>query len=189
MNSLLGSLVFWCTDVGTVRMEQPPFQSRCHFWCVFVTCLLFLNHLGSVTSLLTRLIFPVHKIHVLSSVCIHISLFFYPFYFCWSLEGSLRRQLVPLVIRDCQVIYHLIIYHTMIIFCDVFLEWSRPCLYFSWRLRAHRVWVCRWPPWQVGRCAQDPRTTPTRPGRLNRSRMPLLGQCPRDQRDQSSCSN
>ena len=134
-------------------------------------------------------IFHVHKIHVLSSVSIHVSLFFYPFYFCWSLEGSLRRQLVPLVIRDCQVIYHFIIYHTMIIFCDVFLEWSRPCLYFSWRLRAHRVWVCRWPPWQVKRCAQDPRTTPTRPGRLNRSRMPLLGQCPRDQRDQSSCSN
>ena len=34
-----------------------------------------MNHLGSVSSLLTWLIFHVHKIHVLSSVCIHISIF------------------------------------------------------------------------------------------------------------------
>ena len=156
---------------------------------IFVTILLLMNHLGSVASLLTRLIFHVHKIHVLSSVCIHISIFLSVLFLLESrgVAASATCSTGDPWLSGYLSLY--IIYHTMIIFCDVFLEWSRPCLYFSWRLRAHRVWVCRWPPWQVKRCAQDPRTTPTRPGRSNRSRMPLSGQCPRDQRDQSSCSN
>ena len=54
---------------------------------VFVTILLFMNHKGSVTSLLSRLIFHVHKTNVLSCVCIHISLFFWSVLFLLESRG------------------------------------------------------------------------------------------------------